>query len=255
VKRIPTTGGEARGKSWRHRWAVAQPAAFGLFIIILVLTGLGLRFQTGYASLQQQGYLVSGKLSDAQGEPVSGGQITITYVGQQQPLGEAESQEDGSWAVILDKLPTQDVLVKIERPHFKAQTYSLGPQDLEQLQRFGVYRLGTFTLERHIDAGFWIAGLVFLGVLLAIAFEVLHSTTAALAGFSIIFLVSYIGGYFNPNFFIFSLDRGLSYINWEVIFLVMGMMVIIAIIEGTGIFQWMAFRLTARAAEKYGCWC
>ncbi len=174
--------------------------------------------------------------------PFLAGKSTITYVGGQQPLGEAESQEDGSWAVILDKLPTQDVLVKIERPHFKAQTYSLGAQDLEQLQRFGVYRLGTFTLERRIDAGFWIAGLVFLGVLLAIAFEVLHSTTAALAGFSIIFLVSYIGGYFNPDFFIFSLERGLNYINWEVIFLVMGMMVIIAIIEGTGIFQWMAFQ-------------
>jgi Na+/H+ antiporter NhaD/arsenite permease-like protein len=242
VKKIRTTGGVVKGKSWRHRWAIAQPAAFGLFIIILVITGLGLYFQTGHASLQQQGYLISGKLSDAQGEPVSGGQITITYADQQQPLGEAESQEDGSWAVILDKLPTHDMLVHIERPHFKAQTYFLGIQNQEQLQNFGVYRLGTFSLERRIDAGFWIAGLVFLGVLLAIAFEVLHSTTAALAGFSIIFLVSYIGGSLNPDLFIFSLERGLSYINWEVIFLVMGMMVIIAIIEGTGIFQWMAFQ-------------
>mgnify|MGYP000158014216 CR=1 FL=1 len=39
-----------------------------------------------------------------------------------------------------------------------------------------------------------------------------------------------------------SFERGLSYINWEVIFLVMCMMIIIAVVERTGIFQWMAYQ-------------
>ena len=77
---------------------------------------------------------------------------------------------------------------------------------------------------------------------LAIAFERMHSTTAALAGLSAVFLVTYLGGAFYADLFIFSFERGLSYINWEVIFLVMGMMILIAIIEGTGIFQWTAFQ-------------
>lgn len=97
-------------------------------------------------------------------------------------------------------------------------------------------------LERRISAGFWVATLVFVGVLLLIAFELLHSTTAALAGVSIIFLTSYIGGAINPDLFILSYERGLSYIDWGVVFLVMGMMIIIAIVEGTGIFQWLAFQ-------------
>ncbi len=97
-------------------------------------------------------------------------------------------------------------------------------------------------LERRISAGFWVATLVFVGVLLLIAFELLHSTTAALAGVPIIFLTSYIGGAINPDLFILSYERGLSYIDWGVVFLVMGMMIIIAIVEGTGIFQWLAFQ-------------
>ncbi|MCJ7536502.1 MAG: ArsB/NhaD family transporter, partial [Anaerolineales bacterium] len=105
-----------------------------------------------------------------------------------------------------------------------------------------IYQLEDVILERRISAGFWVATIVFVGVLLLIAFELLHSTTAALAGVSIIFLTSYIGGAITPNLFILSYERGLSYIDWEVVFLVMGMMIIIAIVEGTGIFQWLAFQ-------------
>jgi Na+/H+ antiporter NhaD/arsenite permease-like protein len=83
---------------------------------------------------------------------------------------------------------------------------------------------------------------VFFLVLLAIAFERLHSTTAALAGMSTIFLISYLGSALSPGYFIFEFERALTYLNWDVIFLVMAMMIIIAIIERTGIFQWMAFQ-------------
>ncbi|MFQ5433542.1 MAG: SLC13 family permease, partial [Anaerolineae bacterium] len=65
---------------------------------------------------------------------------------------------------------------------------------------------------------------------------------AALAGISIVFVSTFIMGAFSDSFFIFDLERALTYLNWEVIFLVMGMMIIIAIIEGTGIFQWTAFQ-------------
>lgn len=119
---------------------------------------------------------------------------------------------------------------------------SLKVEELNDLDNIGLYRVGEIILNRDINAGFWAATLIFLGVLLLIAFEKLHSTTAALAGMSVVFIISYVGGVFDPGFFIFSFEHGLSYINWEVIFLVMGMMIIVAIIEGTGIFQWMAFQ-------------
>ena len=33
----------------------------------------------------------------------------------------------------------------------------------------------------------------------------------------------------------------MTYIDWNVIFLIMGMMIVIAVVENTGIFQWLAF--------------
>jgi len=213
-----------------------------LVLCTLLLSGAAaISVQAGLASQQEAGYLISGRLEDAQGQPVGEADIIARLPGQSEPLVEAVSHEDGSWELLLPGIPDRPLTIEISRPHFNPHFLNIGMADLRQVQDSGLW-LGVIELERHISAGFWVATAVFLAVLLLIAFEVLHSTTAALAGFSTIFLVSYIGGAINPNLYIFSFERGLSYINWEVIFLVMGMMVVIAIIEGTGIFQWMAFQ-------------
>jgi len=106
----------------------------------------------------------------------------------------------------------------------------------------GTYRLGERVMQREITAGFWAATAIFVGVLLLIAFEKLHSTTAALAGASALFLFTFAGVAIWPDLYIINFERALTFINWEVIFLVMAMMIVIAIIEGTGIFQWTAFQ-------------
>ena len=41
---------------------------------------------------------------------------------------------------------------------------------------------------------------------------------------------------------IFDFERAPQYVDLDVIFLVMGMMIVIGIIEGTGIFQWLAYQ-------------
>ncbi len=96
-------------------------------------------------------------------------------------------------------------------------------------------------LQRQITASFWIATLIFIGMLLLIAFGKLHNTLAALLGMSIIFAVSYLGRPISEEFFIFSFSGALRYVDWNVIFLIMGMMIVIAVVERTGVFQWLAF--------------
>jgi Na+/H+ antiporter NhaD/arsenite permease-like protein len=196
----------------------------------------------GYAQNSREGYLISGQLLDPQDQPVNEAHVSATIPSKTEPLDEAESQEEGTWVLVIPELPQEDIHITIERPHFQDATITLQEAERVELYENGVYRVGTLVLDRKIDAGFWIATAVFLAVLLVIALELLHSTTAALAGFSTIFLVSYIGGAFNPDLFIMSFETGLEYINWDVIFLVMGMMIIIAVIEHTGIFQWLAFQ-------------
>jgi len=77
--------------------------------------------------------------------------------------------------------------------------------------------------------------------LVLIATGKLHNTLATLAGASLLLGISYLGHPINENLYIFDFAGSLKYIDWNVIFLIMGMMMFIAIVEHTGIFQWMAF--------------
>jgi hypothetical protein len=144
--------------------------------------------------------------------------------------------------LLIPEIPVESLTISIERPHFETQVKNLGTAELGELEEERIYGVGELILERKVTAGFWAATIIFLGVLLIIAFEKLHSTTAALAGASAIFLVTFIAVAFYPGLYIFTFEQALTYMNWEVIFLVMGMMIIIAIVERTGIFQWMAFQ-------------
>jgi Na+/H+ antiporter NhaD/arsenite permease-like protein len=226
----------------RPRWLFTRRLLLGLAL------GAGLiPFAIGASKVTSNdgptdGYLISGRLIDAQSQPVVAAEVSAHVSGETEPMAEAESQEDGSWSLLLSALPEQKLTITIERHHFETQTVSLNIQELSLLEETGVYRVDELALERRISAGFWAAAAIFLAVLLVIAFEKLHSTTAALAGLSAVFLVTFIGGTFFPGLYIIDFERALTYINWEVIFLVMGMMIIIAIVEGTGIFQWTAFQ-------------
>ena len=191
---------------------------------------------------QEGNFVIIGQLLDSQDQPVEDALVTASKPEGDLVLAETHSLEDGTWRLLLLEVPPGTLRITIEHPRFNPEILNLTVGEMDDLNKIGLYRIGEITLNRDINAGFWAATLIFLGVLLLIAFERLHSTTAALAGMSAVFIVSYVGGTINPEFFIFSFERGLSYINWEVIFLVMGMMIIVAIIEGTGIFQWMAFQ-------------
>jgi len=212
----------------------------GLIGCLLIL-GARVFTRQGYA-IQESNYIIRGQLTDNLDQPVADAHVTASLSGQEEPLAETESREDGTWSLQLDTIPNGDLEIRVERPHYQPQTVTLNRGDLVALGEFGLYRVETLELERKIDISFWIATAVFLAVLLLIAFEFLHSATAALAGISVLLLVSYIGGAYRPDLTIFTFEQALSYIDWEVIFLLIGMMIIIAIIEGTGIFQWMAFQ-------------
>jgi Na+/H+ antiporter NhaD/arsenite permease-like protein len=210
-----------------------------LLVIPWVLLALAVNPET--AAGQSGEAFVSGVLVDAQGDPVVEADVSL-WQGED-VLAEAKTQEDGSFRLVPDLDPVGlSARVEMKRSHFHSQYMEIDSLAIESAQAGRIIDLGTITLERKVTPGFYAAALLFVIVLALIAFERLHSTTAALAGMSALFLVHYIGGQFDEGFRIFGFERGLGYINWEVIFLVLGMMIVIAIIEGTGIFQWTAFQ-------------
>ncbi|MEJ2151082.1 MAG: ArsB/NhaD family transporter [Chloroflexota bacterium] len=129
----------------------------------------------------------------------------------------------------------------VEHPHFAAYEQEVDPDSAARIEAGESVLLPDLTLERRITAGFWIATITFVVVLMLIALERLHNALAALLGMGLVLACSAFGTSI-PGMFIFDFERALSYVNFEVIFLVMGMMIVIAAIEETGIFQWMTYQ-------------
>jgi len=171
-----------------------------------------------FASEAESGFLITGSLFDPQGQPIVAAEISAHLPDEDEAIAEAESQEDGSWGLVLDYVPGE-VSVHIQRYHFVDQVIELDAGDLAYLKETRVLRIEELSLERKVTAGFWIATAIFVIVLLLIAFEILHSTTAALLGASAVLLVSALGTAFVPSMYILNFERALTYINWEVIFL------------------------------------
>ncbi len=228
----------------RTRWKT-------LLIILLLAPALGPVSKQTPVLAQEEGSTassgaenmgLSGRLVDPLGEPVHDAEVLVLVNGNEEPVAQGASQLNGSFVIDLPRKQYTAAAIKVERPHFQSIDRELDATELEQLLEYGSVQLPEITLERHITAGFWVATLSFVFVLVLIALEKLHKTTAALLGAAIVLGVSFVGGALNPNLFIFNFEIALEYVDFDVIFLVMGMMIVIAVIEETGIFQWMAYQ-------------
>jgi Na+/H+ antiporter NhaD/arsenite permease-like protein len=76
----------------------------------------------------------------------------------------------------------------------------------------------------------------------------MHETAAALLGAAAVWLVHYIGGTFFPSLHIINFEESMTFVDWNVIWLIMGMMIFMAMFSETGAINWIAFR-TFRLAK------
>jgi Na+/H+ antiporter NhaD/arsenite permease-like protein len=182
---------------------------------------------------------VTGEIVDFQDQPVLEAKVQLKA--GDVVIVEQESQADGSFKLPVVDPFSGDLTIAVSRSHFKSFELPIPRQDLDQIPLGQALIVPMITLERKVSPAFWIATLTFVVMLLLIALEKLHNTLAALTGLSVIFGVSYLLTPILPEVFIFDFLGALRYIDWNVIFLIMGMMIVIAVVEGTGIFHWLAF--------------
>jgi Na+/H+ antiporter NhaD/arsenite permease-like protein len=224
----------------RFWWPVAFLLVCGLL--------LGL-FGRGSQAEEPLPALLSGLVVDRQGQPVREAIVTLNLrhaaseegQGEGDLLAETSTQADGRYALVLPETFPDNLAVRIERPHFAQASIDLSAEAVEALRSGISVVLPDVTLLRRITPAFWIATLVFVAVLLLIATGKLHNTLAALLGASVIFVVSYLGHPLLEDLFIVGFQGALRYVDWNVVFLIMGMMIVIAVVERTGIFQWLAY--------------
>jgi len=95
---------------------------------------------------------------------------------------------------------------------------------------------------------FFISTSIFLLVFAAISLRWMHETAAALLGAAAVWLVHYIGGTFFPALHIIGFEESMAFVDWNVIWLIMGMMIFMAMFSETGAINWISFR-TFRLAK------
>ncbi|MFN2188572.1 MAG: SLC13 family permease [Candidatus Promineifilaceae bacterium] len=223
---------------------LAIPAVAGLAILALISS-----FASRPALAQESEptgetdsvFLVTGTVFDGQGLPVQNALVTLIDLTTAEPRAEDITQPDGRYAMTLSSPIPDSLGIQIERPHFEGAEVELGEDAIQTLRTGQPVEVPEVVLVRKVTPAFWIATLVFVGILLLIATGTIHNTLAALLGMAIVLGVSYLGEPINDGLFIFFFQGALAYVDWNVIFLIMGMMMVIAVVERTGIFQWMAF--------------
>jgi Na+/H+ antiporter NhaD/arsenite permease-like protein len=213
--------------------------------LIALLLGVGLALLLGGGGSQAQeeaaSPLVAGDIVDPQNQPVEGAAVTLLTGPQDSVVAETTTQANGHYVLSAPEAVPNTLAVRIERPHFEAATLELGSEGIADLRSGESVAMPTTTLARRVTPAFWIATLIFVVMLVLIATGVLHNTLAALLGASLVFAISYLGHPIIEDLYIFEFGRALGYIDWNVIFLIMGMMIVIAVVERTGIFQWLAY--------------
>ena len=103
------------------------------------------------------------------------------------------------------------------------------------------YAVKDTEMSRFLGPAFWIATIVFLVAYALISFELLHRTIAAMLGAALMLLITYTFGTLNHEYHIISFERAIQAIDMNVIFLLMGMMIIVGVLKHTGVFQWCAY--------------
>ncbi len=211
------------------------------FLLVFIILGLILPGEGIQAQEIDPAVLIVGIVKDQQNQPVVDARVVLAVDGENDPVAETITQEDGRYALVLPRVFPDTLSVYIERSHFQEYSLQLNLNEIRELGAGETIVMQDVTLQRQISPAFWIATLVFLLVLALIATGIIHNTLAALVGITVLFGVSYLGPILSDGLFIFDFASSMRYIDWNVIFLIMGMMIVIAVVENTGIFQWLTF--------------
>lgn len=252
----------------RRRWGTSSAPGFfvrGSFLlflpVLLIILFLFIGSQSIAAEKQadplgQVRLDLFGKVLDTHGSGVDAAQISVLLDGTPLEVSRVNgngssdhsftSESDGSYQARFS-LPvgivTDDSTLEITayKASFTKESHQIKGHELT---RDGKNLIGQaeIQIQRTIGPAFWIAAVIFVLAYVLISFELLHRTMAAMLGASTMLVISYTFGTLNPEYHILSYESAIKAIDMNVIFLLMGMMIIVGILKHTGIFQWCAYK-------------
>lgn len=139
-----------------------------------------------------------------------------------------------------EKLEKSKLFLEIQKTNYKKVRLEIKKEEFAKKET-NFYAVKDVTLERYLAPSFYIGTTIFFIVYLLIAFEILHRTVASLLGAALMLFISYTLGTLNPDYQILTFEKAIESIDLNVIFLLIGMMIIIGVLKKTGVFQWCAY--------------
>ncbi|MDZ7697040.1 MAG: SLC13 family permease [Deltaproteobacteria bacterium] len=185
---------------------------------------------------------ISGTILDSHNEPIEEAEVNILVNGKF--VDQVTTGHTGHYVsrFQLEKgqIPTATITVEAHKASFASRIMKF--QGGEMAQKGDHYHISEdLQLNRILGPAFWISTVVFILAYVLIAFELLHRTIAAMLGAALMLVISYTIGTINPEYHIFSFESAIGSIDMNVIFLLMGMMIIVGVLKHTGVFQWCAY--------------
>jgi Na+/H+ antiporter NhaD/arsenite permease-like protein len=202
---------------------------------------------------------IVGRAIDSQDAGVGEAEVRVFVREAQQTLlvGDEETEvvhtgEDGLYVVELrlsrSQIESETLTVQISKPAYRTTRQTMSSQEMAQTGDGDLVGILSTILPRAVNPAFFLAAAIFLVVFVFISLNMLHETIAAFMGAAVMLGVSYFIGSSNNDFWIIGFHRAITFIDFDVIFLLMTMMIFMAIMSQTGVFQWLAFQ-TFRVAR------
>jgi Na+/H+ antiporter NhaD/arsenite permease-like protein len=140
------------------------------------------------------------------------------------------------------QVESETLSVEISKPAYRTTCQSLDTQEMTHTGDHYYVGILNTTLPRVLNRAFFLATAIFLVVFAFISLNLLHETIAAFMGAAAMLGISYFVGSFKSDFWIISFHRAIAFIDFDVIFLLMTMMIFMAVMSQTGVFQWLAYQ-------------
>jgi Na+/H+ antiporter NhaD/arsenite permease-like protein len=239
------------GKNLSGRSFMRTPKALLIVAVTLGLSVATLAFAGGHGAKSKPKHdelkdgdtvNISGVIYDTHKEPIGECHVTIYDNGKE--VDYVETAHNGRYVsrfkVERGTVPGATFIIEAKKTSFKTEEITFSGTDFAQKGNH-FYISEDLTLPRVLGPAFWIATVVFIFAYILIAFELLHRTIAAMLGAAFMMCLSYTIGTINPEFRIYSFERAIFSVDMNVIFLLMGMMIIVGVLKNTGVFQWCAY--------------
>jgi Na+/H+ antiporter NhaD/arsenite permease-like protein len=229
-----------------------------LILVVVVLPVRGSPESDGIISLD-----IIGRVLNEHGVALPDAEVALLVDGNQpafngvpQEANPILTERDGIFMIELNipavVIREGELTVEISKPGFRTTEHQIDQQDLACNESHCYLRVPDIYLKNLFNAAFFVATITFVLVFALIAFQVFHDTLTAFIGATIMLGVSYLLGTNNPDFWILSFERAITYVDFDVIFLILTLMIVVSIIGRTGVFQCLA--LSAYRSAQGNAW-